>query len=264
MTEDPKMKKLLLGLALVVSVASAQQTVTKGQSAVITQLVDGDGWQTWITLSNVDNAQAQFIVNFFKDDGTPLQLTTDQTVTGNGTFVVGIIPANGSVVVKTPGTSPTLTQGWAKLLTVFTVPGGGIASGATIAGTALFRRPQTVSRPTEASESLDFSQAKQWALPFDHTNGYTTGLALVNQSLGTGTVSMTFYDQNGVVLLAVPTFDLLSGQHMTMVLTTAPGFSSVAGQQGTLIIKTTAPSINVLGMRTSPAGDVSGIAATTW
>jgi len=257
------MKKVLLWLTLMASVACAQQVAIKGQSAVITQLVDGDGWQTWITLSNLDAAQAQYIVNFFRDDGTPMPLTTNQTTTGNGTFVFGVIPANGSVTIKTPGTSPTLTQGWAKMQTFFTVPGGGVATGATISGSALFLRPQNVSRPTEASEPLDFSQARRWAFPFDHTNGYTTGLALVNQSTGTGTVSITFYDESGVVLLAVPPFDMLSGQHLAIALT-GPTFSNVIGRKGTVVIQTTAPSINVLGVRTSPAGDVSGISPSTW
>ena len=258
------MKKILLGLTLVAPMTCAQQVTTKGQSAVIAHLVDGDGWQTWITLSNLGAATAQYLVQFFNDDGTPLPLTTNQTITGNGTFAVGAIPANGSVTIKTPGTSKTLTEGWAKMQTFFDVPGAGMASGAIIAGTAIFLRPQNASRPTEAPEPLDFSQAKRWAFPFDHTNGYTTGLALVNQSAGTGTVSITFYDENGVVLLAVPPFDLLSGQHVARVLTAAPTYSNVIGRQGTVVIQTTAPSINVLGMRTSPAGDVSGISPTSW
>ena len=258
------MKKVLLWLTLMASLAGAQEVTTKGQSAVVSQVVDGDGWQTWITLNNIDATPSQYIVYFFKNDGTPMPLTTDQTVTGNGTFVFGVLPANGAVTIKTPGTSPTLTQGWARVQTVFNIPGGGVAPGATIAGTALFLRPQSASRPTETSEPLDFSQAQRWALPFDHTNGYTTGLALVNQSNLTGTVSMTFYDESGVVLLVVPPFNLVSGQHEAVVLTTAPAFSNVIGRRGTVVIQTTAPSINVLGVRTSPAGDVSGISLTSW
>ena len=260
------MKKVLLWLTLMASVACAQQMTTKGQTAVITHLVDGDGWQTWITLSNLNSTPSQYIIYFFKDDGTPLPLSTStgQTIVGSGAFVTGTLPANGAVTIQTPGTSATLTEGWARVQTVFSLPGGGVAPGAIIAGTALFLRPLNVSRPTETSEPLDFSLAARWALPFDHTNGYTTGLALVNQSNVSGTVSMTFYDQSGAVLLAVPPFTLASGAHMSSVLTTAPTFSAVVGSKGTLVIQTTAPSINVLGARTSPAGDVSGISPTSF
>src|SRR4051812_2648582 len=205
------MKQMLLWLTLMVSVACAQQASTKGQSAVISQVVDGDGWQTWITLSNLDVTPSQYVVYFFKNDGTPMPLTTDQTVAGNGTFVFGVLPAKGSATIKIPGTSATLTEGWARAQTVFNIPGGGVAPGATIAGSALFLRPQSTSRPTETSEPLDFSQAQRWAFPFDHTNGYTTGLALVNQSDMTDSVSMTFYDENGVVLMTLPPFNMVSG-----------------------------------------------------
>ena len=148
--------------------------------------------------------------------------------------------------------------------TVFNIPGGGVAPGATIAGTALFLRPQSASRPTETAEPLDFSQAQRWAFPFDHTNGYTTGLALLNQSNATGIVTITFYDENGVVLLAVPPFNMVSGQHEALTLTNSPDFSSTIGHRGTAVIQTTGPSINVLGLRTSPAGDMSGISPTSW
>jgi hypothetical protein len=86
----------------------------------------------------------------------------------------------------------------------------------------------------------------------------------LNQSNATGSVSITFYDENGVVLLALPPFNMVSGQHEAMTLTTAPTFSSVIGAKGTIVVQTTAPSINVLGLRTSPAGDVSGISPTSW
>jgi len=258
------MKKVLLWLTLTASVACAQQVAIKGQNAVITHVVDGDGWQTWITLNNIDATPSQYIVYFFKNDGTPMPLTTDQTVTGNGTFVFGVLPAHGAITIKTPGTSATLTEGWAKVQTVFNIPGGGVAPGATIAGSSLFLRPQSVSRPTETSEPLDFSQAKRWAFPFDHTNGYTTGLALLNQSNETGIVTITFYDENGVVLLAVPPFNMVSGQHEAMTLSFGPTFSPVSGAKGTVVIQTTAPSINLLGLRTSPVGDVSGISPTSF
>ena len=86
----------------------------------------------------------------------------------------------------------------------------------------------------------------------------------MNQSTQAASVTMTFYDQNGTVLLAVPPFNMAIGQHLTSVLTTAPAYSAVIGKQGTVVIQTTAPSINVLAARTSPDGDVSGISPTSF
>jgi hypothetical protein len=172
-------KAIILVAALAASTIYSQQSTFSGETGVITHVVDGDGWQTSVSLNNIDAAPSQYKLSFFTETGTPLSL---QTNLGTGTSVSGTIPARGRVTITTAGTNPTLTQGWAKMDTIFLLPGPGfvIAPGATIAGTVLFLRPPTVSRPIEVSEPLDFSIGQKWVLPFDHLNGYSSGVALVN------------------------------------------------------------------------------------
>jgi hypothetical protein len=231
-----------------------------GKTGVISQLVDGDGWQTWITLSNLDATPSQYLVSFIKDDGSPLSLQTSQ---GSGTYVYGVLPARGTVTIKTAGTNTALAQGWAKMETVFANPLTlSMAPGANVAGTVLFLRPPNVPRPTEASEPLDYSSQSRWVLPFDHTNGHTTGVALVNPLPSDLSVSITFYDESGVQVQPTDTFTILSGHHTAIVLTV--NYPNIIGRKGSVKVETTAASINVLGLRITPAGEVSGTSPTSW
>src|SRR5205085_2628880 len=103
-----------IALVLVAWAAHAQQSTFTGGNAVISQFVDGDGWQTSVQLNNIDAAPSQYKLSFFNDDGTPLSV---QTNFGTGTFVSGTIPARGSVTIATAGTKVALSQGWALMQT---------------------------------------------------------------------------------------------------------------------------------------------------
>jgi hypothetical protein len=255
------MKVALLTLALAASAAYGQQSTFAGQDGVISQLVDGDGWKTSISLNNIDASPGQYKLSFFDDSGAPMSL---QTNFGTGTFVYGTILARGSMTIETAGTKVALSQGWALLETIFVVPGSSftIAPGATIAGTVLYYRPPTVSRPTEASEPLDFSLAGKWVLPFDHMNGYSSGVALVNHlTYQDISVFITVFDESGNQM-ALDSFTLLRGQHVAFTLTQK--YPQTTGHRGTVKIETSAISINVLGLHISPIGVISSTSPTSW
>ena len=56
-------------------------------------------------------------------------------------------------------------------------------------------------------------------LPFDHTNGYTSGIALVNPSTSQDiSIFLTFFDTSGATLLQ-DSFTLQHGQHQAITLT---------------------------------------------
>ncbi|MDP8990201.1 MAG: hypothetical protein M3N41_09015 [Acidobacteriota bacterium] len=252
-------------VALLLSIAAlslhAQQSMFAGESGVISHLVDGDGWQCSIQLNNIDATPSQYKLSFFNEDGSAKSL---QTNLGTSTFVYGTIPARGSVTISTPGTQVALWQGWALMETIFSIPGGNfaIAPGATVAGTVLFYRPPTASRPTEVSEPLDFSLESQWVLPFDHTNGYATGVALVNgQNFSSLSVFLTFFDENGNQLV-LDSLTLARGQHVAFTITQR--YPQLVGRRGTMKVQTSAITINVLGFRVNPAGVVSSTSPTSW
>ena len=198
--------------------ALAQQSIFHGEDGVVAHVVDGDGWQTSIQLNNIDATPAQYKLSFFGEDGQP---QTQQTNFGTGTFVYGTIPSRGSVTIQTAGTKTALSQGWALMETIFVAPGSSFAItlGATITGTVLFYRPPFVSRPTEESEPLDFSIDGNWALPFDHVNGYSSGIAIVNHTTyQDATVFVSIYDESGNQI-ALDSFTLLKGHHLAFTLT---------------------------------------------
>ena len=90
------MKSTLFLLALAAMAAYGQQSTTSGQTAVIAQVVDGDGWQTLISLNNIDASPSLYKLSFFDDSGAPLSLQTDVLT---GPVIYGAIPAHGSVTM---------------------------------------------------------------------------------------------------------------------------------------------------------------------
>jgi hypothetical protein len=244
------------------STAFAQQSTFSGLDGVISHVVDGDGWKTSISLNNIDAAPSQYKLSFFAENGTPLSL---QTNFGTGTFVYGTIPARGTVVVETAGTKIALSQGWAKMETIFVVPGPGfvITPGATVAGTVLFLRPPTAPRPIEVSEPLDFSLGQKWVLPFNHLNGYSSGVALVNQETFQDiSVYVSFFDEAGNQIGAVDAFTLLRGNHLSFTVTDR--YPQTVGRRGTIKIESSSVPLNVLGFRVSPTGFFTSTSPTSW
>ncbi len=254
------MKSTLFLLALAAGAAYGQQSTTSGQPAIVSQVADGDGWQTLISLNNIDASPSLYKLSFFDDNGAPLSLQTNILT---GPVIYGSIPAHGSVTIQTAGSQLSLAQGWALVETIFVEQfDSTIAPGATTAGTVIFRRPPTVPRPVEASEPLDFSAKSQWVLPFDHTNGYTSGIALVNPSASQDlSVFLTFYDTSGAILLQ-PSFTLPHGQHKAITLTQQ--YPQVIGRFGTLKITTSGPAVNVLGFHVSSTGVFTSTSPTSW
>ena len=254
--------RFALALVLAGSAVYGQQSIFAGEDGVISHFIDGDGWKTSVLLNNIDAAPSQYKLSFFTESGRPL---TIQTNLGTGTFIYGTIPARGSVTIETAGTNVALTVGWALMETFFVVPGSTftIAPGATIAGTVLFFRPPNVSRPTEASEPLDFSLEGKWGQPFDHLNGYSSGVALVNHlTFQDISVFITFFDENGNQLGPVDSLTLFRGQHVAFTLTQK--YPLTTGHRGTMKIETSAISINVLGFRVSPTGNFTATSPTSW
>ena len=253
--------KLLL-LVLIAGTAFGQQTTFGGQDAVISHIVDGDGWKTSVSLNNIDAGPSQYKLSFFAENGTPMSL---QTNLGTGTFISGTIPARGTVVIATAGTKVALSQGWAKMETIFLGPGPGFvfATGANVAGTVLFLRPPSVSRPIEVSEPLDFSLGQKWVLPFDHLNGYSSGVALVNQvTFQDISVFVSFFDESGSQIGSVDAFTLLRGNHLSFTVTDR--YPLTVGKRGTIKIESSSVPLNVLGFRVSPTGFFTSISPTSW
>ena len=249
------MKNILALASICVGLVCAQAPAPHQKAIVfsdgggaIAHFLDGDGWKTTLTLVNLDATQASFTISFFGDDGNPLAFNINGVLTST---LSGVISARGAYAMTTSGTKTALSEGWAKTF-----------SYNTIGGTAVFQR---LGQNQEASEVLETNLSAQLVLPFDHTNGYATGVALVNPfSYESIPVTVTFRDQYGNIFLT-DTFTLSQQQHIGITLTQR--YPASIGAQGTVTFTTSALWLNALGMRFSPAGffsTVTPLSAVGW
>jgi hypothetical protein len=212
---------------------------TQPGGGVFAQIMDQGGARTTFTLVNLDATPAPYMLNFYKDDGTPLTLIT---TAGTTSSVTGSIPVNGSVEFATsgPATSP-LVQGYAVLVTT-----------STIAGSAVFGLPIGTGF-FESTCPLDTGQDFEFGIPFNHTvAGTVVGVALAN-SYGYAPLNLavTAYDQSGNQLVKT-TISMAAGAHQAFLLNTQ--FAALAGKRGTVWLSGTDASgnpayFNVLGVR---------------
>jgi hypothetical protein len=147
----------------------------------ISHITYGGPWQTTIILVNMDRQAANYTVNFWGENGTPL---TVPLALGSAT---GPIPVAGRVTLQTGGTAADITNGWAE-----------VVSGQQIGGTAIFR---VTDQNQEAAVPLLTSGGSTAQVPFDTGGGLAIGIALVNPSQSTAApLNMTMRDLQGNIL----------------------------------------------------------------
>ena len=140
----------------------------------LTQVVDGGGTNTIITLVNLNTAVAQYTLNFYGDNGSPMTLST---TAGTGSSLTGVLAANSSLIIQTNGGGATVLSGYAVLVTSGFAQNslGQLTSvGNQIAGSAVFGLPLASGLFAQASCPLDTGQDHIFVLPFDETGGATS------------------------------------------------------------------------------------------
>ncbi|MFN7938287.1 MAG: hypothetical protein U0R19_33470 [Bryobacteraceae bacterium] len=150
-------------LSVVLNVATAPPPGRQ----VLSQIADGAGWKTTITLVNLDTVPATFTLSFFGSDGTILRLPIEGE-TGRLEAITRVIPVGGSRTIITAGTDTALSQGWAEL-----------SSSQQVSGLGVFRQRVTGRPDQEAGVSVTTSTSR-FVLPFDNTQGFVSSMALVN------------------------------------------------------------------------------------
>ena len=155
------------------------------REGIFSQLVAGGGWVTTIWLINRSSAPVQTSLIFHADDGTALLMpfsvtqpsgvaeveesTLNETIAPNTTLVVATLSAGNN------------TQGWVDVL------GNGALSGFLVFTNGI----------TETSVPLQSQIGNSISLPFDNTNGASTGVALVNLAGAPANITATIWDMNG-------------------------------------------------------------------
>jgi hypothetical protein len=208
---------------------------------VLAQLANGDGWRTAIVLVNLSAARQQFILDFWRSDGTEWPLAIAGV--GTGDRITGSINPGGSVTFETDGRG-TLAQGWAEL-TYDTNAG-------RIGGLGVFRQSVPGRPDFEAVVPLTSLFEKQAVLIYDNTGGFSTGLALVNgHPQNSLTVTAEFRDEAGA-RYATETITLPpKGQ---TAFSMPARYSATQGRRGTVLLRSNSDVLSVLGLRFNPGG----------
>lgn len=205
---------------------------------VISQVADGSGWKTSITLVNLDTVPAPFTLRFWHQNGSALPVpilggTASETVEGT-------IPVGGTRIVETQATATDLIQGWAELSTT-----------RAISGLAVFRQRATGRPDQEAAVSLT-ATGNRFVVPFDNTENFVTSMALVNSSATLGTtISVVLRDENGVQI-GTDSINLGGRGHTAFALTDR--FTASRVRRGTAEFTSSNAQITGLGLRFNPGG----------
>ena len=181
------------GLSFTVEQASASTTGLTNTGS-LAQVVAQGSWTTIFTLVNTGGQAASARLNFFDNNGNPLQLALSFPQTpGEGPLLASTLDRalnpGALLVIQTAGSDSVQTLvGWAQLLT-----------GANISGFTVLR--QIIGTTFEDAEvPIETRNASAYVVPFDDTIGFDTGIALANTSAQPGTIMVTVRDDTGAAL----------------------------------------------------------------
>lgn len=171
----------------------------------VSQVADGGGWNTRLTIVNSNDVPAGGVFEFFDSSGRPLALPIRQggfSQTADSIRVA--VLAKGSATVETYGTGATVVQGYATFTYSLGTPGG-----STIF--AVFGQ-QVQGRPDfEATVGSTDALTQRYGVAFDNTNGFSLGLALLNPDSKSGDYWIAAWDEAGnQILTSVVTLNPLN------------------------------------------------------
>ena len=210
----------------------------------LAQIASAGGWDTSLTLVNLDSTTNEARLNLFAGDGTvPWLPFTFPQQPAQGTVLGAAfnesLAGNALMVFDTTGPSTQASVvGSAQLL----------ASG-NVGGFGIF---EIQSTGQQAVVPLETRNAPSYLLAFDQTNGLNTGLALANVGAPAGNVNVVVRDDTGAVIpTRVSSIPLTANGHASFMLNDATqGFPEISGKRGTVEFDTPfGGRISVVGLR---------------
>jgi hypothetical protein len=202
---------------------------------VIPHFIDGQSWQTAITVVNLENHATSFDVLFFQDDGSDLYVP----VVGLG-VVRGVnvsLATAGTLTFETDGTNPALGSGWALLSQ---------PNNDSVGSFAVFRYSLKGAQPQEAVVPTVNQFYDHFVLPFDNSGQLVTGVALANPTVVAVSITVTIRNQRGEII-DKRLLSLRKYEHQAFVLPTT--WTSTVGIRGTIEFQTTGFGVGALGIR---------------
>src|ERR1017187_5175288 len=204
-------------------------------TSVVPQFVDGGGWQTTLVLANTTASAATASLTFYKETGAGGGATEPWTPTfleGSSTQSLSLA-AGATLFLHTPGTSPTLTQGWGQatasdgvqIYAVFRTTAGGQGTAPAVNGNHVL-------------------------VPYDNTSGNVTSMAVANSTNASETVSVSFQSAGGAISRASLTFPANGHQAFTF----PTQFPGTANGQGLAEFYTANGGLSLIGLLFDPVG----------
>lgn len=204
----------------------------------------GGGWKTTFYLTQyVSVTPADVEVRLYSDDGSPMSVAwtapdgaTRRSVWSGSVYGPGVV----AIVAAAAEPTETLRTGSAHIWTT------GI-----VEGYAVYRYMPTGQ---ESVVPLQRASQAQYSVPYDNTDGTSTGVAITNISGSVANVQISVAGDPGVYYNSIPV-DIPKNGHLSFVV--SERFPQTAGQRGTITFSSSTwslGSINVTGIRAAASG----------
>ncbi len=200
-----------------------------GQTLVIPQIADGDGWQTELVLTNTGATATTVSLNFFQSVGTA-GVTQSWVPPFLETSVLQNIalPAASTVFLHTP------SEGWAQ-----------VEGNSAVSAYAIFELtvPNRQNQDGTAQAAPSTSRA---LVPFDNMNGFVTTIAIVNTTGASETIAVSAQPTGGAAA-QLSAITLPANGYMAFTL--PQQFSSIGTVKGLLEFYASSGSFSLIALR---------------
>ncbi len=213
---------------------------------VFVQVVDSSEWKTSFYFRNMDDKVVYVGMGFLDDSGQDLSLPFQGISRRVALFS---LQPNTTMVLETDGVG-ALKQGSALVMTCDRPCADANADpvDSKLAGIAVFRQRVAGRQDSEAVVPMELPDT-QGSVMFNNRQGYETGVAVMNASSSTDTVSVTLRDDSGAVI-AQDSIPLGPMQKMVFALTAR--YPATAGKFGSIDFQGSA--VLPLGLWFNPGG----------
>jgi hypothetical protein len=228
---------------------SAPMSLVQRSDLVFPHVAAGGGWETVMVLVNIGTNEIDFNQYFYNDTGNPMQvkfhtIPEDQIV--ETTAIEGHLPPGSSVKVTLFEDTPSAQVGWAQLeydsvlnriggYACFRLASGGVVNEGMV--------------PLSAYDDTSFM------MPFDNSDGVSTGIAFANPATGVSNqVQIVALDENGDEITR-DSVSIPPNGHLSYVLTGR--LPALAGQRGTLAVTSNITRLSAAGIRMNVSGGLT-------
>ena len=218
---------------------------TGTQTTTIAHAADGNKFKTMVLLTNASSQAAPYSLRFNDDQGNVPSIRFEL----ESGSLTGLIPAGGSVTIRTAGIGRETVVGWAEL----TAP-------PSVGGSVIYSQKTGLPSIQEGTATIAAAGSKHFFMPFDNTAKAITGVALTNASAtAANNISVTFRYSDGTPPETLSYPQLASRNHRSFVLYTQ--FPHTANKSGVAEFTSDA-NLSVAVFRFNSTGAFTALDAT--